>query len=81
MSEKPLDVPVLSFFEQGNVFTGSCRDNFRYRIAKQEDALVANIWHKDVCFGLTDMEEYTFSMTDEGLSACIVKIAACAEEA
>lgn len=81
MSEKQLDVPVLSFFEQGNVFTGSCRADFRYRIAKQEDTLIVNIWYKDVCFGLTDAKEYEFPLTDDGLSACIAKIAACAEEA
>lgn len=81
MSEKQLDIPVLSFFEQGNVFTGSCRTDFRYRIEKQDDALLANIWHKDVCFGMTDAEAYTFPVTDEGLSACIAKIAECAEEA
>lgn len=81
MSEKLLDVPVLSFFEQGNVFTGCCRADFRYRIAKNENMLAANIWHQDVCYGLCDTEEYTFSMTDEGLAECIAKIAARAEEA
>lgn len=79
MSEKLLDVPVLSFFEQGNIFTGCCRADFRYRIAKDADTLAANIWHQDVCYGLCDTEDYTFPLTDEGLSACIAEIAARAE--
>lgn len=81
MAEKLLDVPVLSFFTQGNVFTGCCRTDFRYRIAKADDALAASIWHKDVCYGLCDTEDYTFPLTDEGLSACIEKIASCAQGA
>lgn len=79
MSEKQLDIPVLSFFEQGNVFTGSCRTDFRYRIAKADDMLLVNIWRVDVCFGLADTEDYTFPVTDDGLQACIAQIAACAE--
>lgn len=79
MSEKQLDIPAFSFFEQGNIFTGSCRTDFRYRIEKQDDALVANVWHKDVCFEQTETETYTFSANAEGLAECVAKLAECAE--
>ncbi len=78
--EKQLDVPALSYFEQGNVFTGSCRKDFRYRIAKQEDSLSAWIWYADVCFEKAgDSEELTFPLTSEGLSECAEKIAGYAQ--
>lgn len=63
-----LDLPEISYFEQGNAFVGSLRNDFRFRVAKAEDGLLASVWYEDICFELTESkEEQTFPLTDAGL--------------
>lgn len=70
--EKKLDIPALSYFLSGNPFVGSCRNDFRYRIAHVEDKLSCCVWEKDVCFELAEPTyEDSFPATAEGLTACI----------
>lgn len=69
--EKP-DVPALPFFESGNVYTGSFRQSFRFRIAKAENALAVSCWNQDVCFEKAESPETEhFPLTQDGLSACM----------
>ena len=70
--EKKLDIPALSYFLSGNPFVGSCRKDFRYRIAYTDDKLCSCVWTEDVCFELAQpVNEETFPATPEGLSACV----------
>lgn len=77
--EKKLDIPALSYFLSGNPFVGSCRGDFRYRIAHVEDKLTCCVWEKDVCYELAEpTHEESFPATAEGLTACIDWLAALA---
>ena len=70
--EKKLDIPALSYFLSGNPFVGSCRGDFRYRIAHVDDKLSCCVWEKDVCYELAEpTHEESFPATAEGLTACI----------
>ena len=63
-----IDLPEISYFEQGNAFAGSLRNDFRFRVAKSEKSLLAAVWHADICYELAKAkEERTFPLTDAGL--------------
>lgn len=73
--ERP-DVPALPFFESGNVYTGSFRQSFRFRIAKAEDALTGSYWNEDLCYEKAEhVVSETFPLTEAGRAACIDWIA------
>lgn len=67
-----LDIPVFSYFEQGNPYAGSLRADFRFRVAKQEDTLSAAVWHQDICFEMADDKvEQSFPLNEDGLQAAV----------
>lgn len=73
--QKP-DVPALPFFESGNVYTGSIRQSYRFRIAKEENGLTVAFWTQDVCYECAkDVQTAQFPLSKEGLSACVDWIA------
>lgn len=72
-----LDIPAFSYFEQNNPFAGSLRADFRFRVARQEDALSAAVWHRDICFEMADDKvEQRFPLTEEGLQSAVEWISA-----
>ncbi len=74
--QKP-DVPALPFFESGNVYTGSIRQSYRFRIAKEENGLTGSFWTQDVCYECAkDMQAEQFPLSEEGLKSCVDWIAA-----
>lgn len=63
-----LDLPEISYFEQGNAYAGSLRNDFRFRVAKAGENLCAAVWYEDICFELAkNREEESFPLTDAGL--------------
>ena len=73
-------IPVVHYFENNNIFTGSC-GKLRFRIEptvvmatpKEVDCAASSIlcqcWHGDLCYELSQMEdEKTFPMSEEGRS-------------
>lgn len=73
------DFPEISYFEQGNVFTGCDGDDFRYRIAMvgnkkndEEIYLLASVWFEDICYELAENKtEKRFEVSDEELVKAI----------
>ena len=66
------DFPEISYFIQGNDFTGSDGENFRYRLSKQEDDLKAYVWNDDVCFDCAENTvEESFEVSNDGLVKAI----------
>ncbi len=76
--EKEIFLPVLHWFDAGNIFTGSCGD-FRFRAepnvvmatAKEVDFEASSIhceyWHGPFCYEKSEMEgERTVPMTEQG---------------
>lgn len=64
-----LYLPEISYFEQKNAFTGSLKDDFRFRVWREEDMLSAAVWHEDICFELAEnKEEQSFPLTNDGLN-------------
>ncbi|MGN0571472.1 MAG: hypothetical protein ACI4K9_04765 [Candidatus Fimenecus sp.] len=63
-----LDIPALSYFEQGNAFAGSLRKDFRFRVVRADDTLSVAVWNADICFELAEnKQEQSFALTDDGL--------------
>ena len=57
------DFPEISYFFQkdtNNTYTGSDGDNFRYRLAREDDKLKASVWYEDICFELAQIVENEF---------------------
>ena len=66
------DFPEISYFLQGNAFTGCDGDNFRYRISKDDGDLTACVWYEDICFELCEVaHRETFDLSDGGLVKAI----------
>jgi hypothetical protein len=66
------DFPEISYFLQGNVFTGSQGENFRYRIAKDGEDLKAGVWFEDLCFECCNVAaEESFDLSNDGLVKAI----------
>ena len=72
------DFPEISYFRQGNSFTGCEGDDFRYRITmtgsiKDGDAeLLASVWYEDLCYECcNNPEEQKFGVSDEELVKAI----------
>lgn len=64
-----LYLPVLSHFQNGNVWTGSDR-RLRYRIVPGEDALAADAWEGPWSYSLSQVEEHVeFPLDERGLDA------------
>ena len=74
-------LPTLHTFAMGNTFTGSC-GALRFKIVPQVEKLtpkevdmekstiVAEIWHGEKCYELSQIEEKeTFPMSEEGRAA------------
>jgi len=65
------DFPEISYFLQGNDFTGSQVD-CRYKISKQDDELKVFLWYEDVCFECAENKvEETFEVSNNGLVKAI----------
>ena len=76
-----LFIPVLHWFDAGNIFTGSCGD-FRFRIRPnivkltpkevdfEKSTIVAEFWHGAFCYEKSEMEGHeVFPMSEEGRTA------------
>ncbi len=59
------DIPQFSYFEFGNVFTGS-RGSLSYKIMPGEQITV-QIWHSKLCSDVAEIEEeQNFPMEESG---------------
>lgn len=76
MGNESMDLQKLTFFTEGNTFTGSrtkdwnTRAMLRYLVRpdQENDKLLAYSWTEDVCFELADKkQEGEFPLSDEGL--------------
>lgn len=76
MENEMMDLQQLSFFTEGNTFTGGrTKDTasdalLRYLVRpdKENGALVAYVWHTDFCFECAQEKiERTFPMNEKGL--------------
>ena len=68
------DIPVLSWFGQGNRFTGS-ENTFNFRLEPAKEKLTAYVWYGLSCFELADKEaQLDGENTEEGLAAAITFI-------
>ena len=64
-----LYLPVLSHFQNGNIWTGSDR-RLRYRIVPGESALAAEAWEGPWSYSLSQVEEHVeFPLDESGLAA------------
>jgi hypothetical protein len=67
------DFPEISYFIQdkkltGNTYTGSQGENFRYRLAAEDDKLKASVWYEDLCYEKCHIDaEELFELTNEDL--------------
>ncbi|MFT3951108.1 MAG: hypothetical protein QM689_04025 [Oscillospiraceae bacterium] len=70
LREDLFDLPVISYFEQNNVFSGSCGNHFSYKIFPKE-RLEVFVWTQKRCFSLLAAEEIDaqaqFEKTEDGL--------------
>lgn len=65
------DFPEISYFLQGNDFTGS-QGECRYKISKQDDELKVYCWFEDVCFECAENPEVEcFEVSNDGLVKAI----------
>lgn len=71
---RELEVQKLTFFTEGNTYAGEYTNEngviTRYLVKpdKDNDALIAYAWHKDVCYECAEIAaEKSFSLSDEGL--------------
>ena len=71
---KELDLQKLTFFTEGNTFTGERTGEqgaiLRYLVKpdRKTDTLAAVVWHSDVCFEQAEEKvEQSFPMSEEGL--------------
>ena len=66
------DFPEISYFRQGNSFTGSEGNEFRYRIAPEGDKIKASVWYEDICYEKCKVAfEELFDMSNEELVKAI----------
>lgn len=64
-----LYLPVLSHFQNGNLWTGSDR-RLRYRIVPGEETITAEVWEGPWAYELSQVEERTeYPMDEAGLTA------------
>jgi hypothetical protein len=74
-------IPVLHWFDAGNIFTGSCGD-FRFRIRPnivkltpkevdfEKSSITAEFWHGPFCYEKSHIEgSFDFPMSEEGRCA------------
>lgn len=62
----PFYIPSVSYFEAGNVFTGSYQA-LNYRISLTEDLLV-QIWHTPLCYEKATIEaEFHYPVEKESI--------------
>ena len=74
-----IDVPTLSFWAEGNIWTGSMFQTFNYRISKEKKDETTYfrtvVWYGMKCFDLIPAEEYVHDISeefsDEGLNKII----------
>ena len=71
---KELDLQKLTFFTEGNTFTGERSQEtgevLRYLVKpnREEEKLVAYSWHSDVCFEKAEEKtQQDFPLSEEGL--------------
>lgn len=78
MEQEAMDMQKLSFFTEGNVFTGSrtkdwsARTMLRYLVRpdKENEKLLAWCWKEDVCFELAqERQNAEFPLSEEGVQA------------
>jgi len=61
------DLSNFTYYENGNVFTGS-RDRFNFRVAGEDGAFRVSVWYGLLAFDKAEIaEEKTFPFTPEGL--------------
>lgn len=64
-----LFLPVLSHFQNGNVWTASV-GALRYKVTPRGEELAAEVWPGPFCYELSQVEaEETFPLTGEGIVA------------
>ena len=65
------DIPVLSWFSQGNQFTGS-ENTFNFRIKPNKEKLNTYVWYGMSCFELAEpVGEKDGENTEDGLAAAV----------
>ena len=86
------DLPTITFFTQGNIWTGSLYTNFNYRITpinkKGDDntaplkELHTQVWYGTQSYPLINefVSEYHEDMTEEGLEKTISELTEALEE-
>lgn len=71
-----MNMQILTFFTEGNTFTGGRTKNFKTKLLmrylvrpdKENDRLQAFTWYEDVCFECSgEKKSADFPMTDEGI--------------
>lgn len=83
-----LDLPTFTFWEEGNIWTGSVFQTFNYRIFKDtaddKNVLHAAVWYGLDCYDLVKPEDIRFDLTEEfspdGLSRVIDALNVKADE-
>lgn len=66
-------MPLLHYFESGNIFSGSYK-NKRYKVFPDGENMLCKVWLGDYCLEITPPEqisENTFPVTQEGRQAMI----------
>ncbi len=64
-------VPAIGFFENKNIYTGSSGE-FRFRIAPDDEGLIASVWQGKFCYEKSEiLEEAHFEKTDKGLEEAV----------
>ena len=66
-------MPLLNYFESGNIFSGSYKQK-RYKVFPDGENMLCKAWRGDYCLEITPPEEVienTFPVTEEGRQAMI----------
>ncbi len=86
------DLPTITFFTQGNIWTGSLYTNFNYRITpiniKGDEntaplkELHTQVWYGTYCYSLVKdfVSEYHEEMTEAGLEKTVSELTEAFEE-
>ncbi|MEG0229511.1 MAG: hypothetical protein RR640_02795 [Oscillospiraceae bacterium] len=70
--KKSFDIPAIEYFLSKNDYTGSFNKTFRFKITPKDEMLKAEIWNKDVCYDLAEIEDSKeFQLNEDGLKSCI----------
>ncbi|MCD8095343.1 MAG: hypothetical protein LUE12_04365 [Ruminococcus sp.] len=73
-----IDVPPLSYYEFGNVWTGSLLGDFNYKIephSKDEPpVLAAYYWYGEKCFEMSECENFIEGFSEAGYQRIIDKL-------